>query len=306
MLVRVLGSAAGGGFPQWNCACRNCRGVRDGSVRARPRSQAQVAVSADGVNFFLLGASPDVRTQIESFSPLHPRPPRRSPVAGVLLAHGDLEQTLGLLSLRESQPITVYATERVQKGFTEGNALYRALERFSGQVTWRAIAPLVEQPLLLSNGAPSGLSVLPVAVPGKVPLHLEERVPASPEDNVGFLIREPARGQTLAYFPSVGAPITSLPWHLSEANCIFFDGTFWSDDELVAPGLSEKRATDLAHWPVGGAEGSLNMLAGLTAARRILIHVNNTNPLLREDSLERRAAMAAGVEVAHDGMELVM
>jgi pyrroloquinoline quinone biosynthesis protein B len=306
VLIRVLGAAAGGGFPQWNCACRNCRAARDGAPEARPRTQAQVAVSADGESFFLLGASPDLRTQIESFPPLHPRPPRRSPIAGILLASGELDQTLGLLSLREAHPLDLYATERVRRGFTENNILYRTLERFPGQATWHDLVPSEAHALPLPGGEPSGLEVVPIAVPGKIPIHLQGRFAPAPEDNVGFLIRQPASGSTFAYFPSVAAGSASLLRHLGEATCVFFDGTFWSDDELPASGLGTRRAEDMAHWPVGGAEGSLSMLARLSAARRVFIHVNNTNPLLLDDSPERTLAAAAGVEVAHDGMEVIL
>lgn len=304
MLIRVLGSAAGGGFPQWNCGCPNCRGVRDGSVVATPRSQASVAVSADGDAWFLLGASPEIRAQIEACPALHPREPRHSPIAGVLLANGDLDHCLGLFSLRESHPIRVYATPRVREGLTQGNTLYRTLERFPGQTRWTVLVAGREVVLTTADGEPSGLVVEAIPAPGKVPLHLDGLQDPSPGDNVGFLIREPARDRTLAYFPSVGGPSEALIPALERADIVFFDGTFWSSDELVALGLGARRAEDMAHWPLGGPEGSLKMLAGLSARRRVLIHINNTNPILRDDSEERRALAAAEVEVAWDGMEL--
>jgi pyrroloquinoline quinone biosynthesis protein B len=303
--IRVLGSAAGGGFPQWNCGCPNCRGVREGTIRATPRTQESVAVSADGRAWFLLNASPEIRAQIESFPALHPRAPRHSPLQGIVLTNGDLDHCLGLLCLRESHPLVVYATERVRRGFTEGNVLYRTLQRFADHVTWR-ILKLGREEELTTDGGPSGLSVEARAIPGKPPLHLEGVMAADPEDNVALRIRDTARGRLVAYASGVAAVTAAVRETLAAADCVFFDGTFWSSDELTALALGTKRAEDMAHLPIGGPPGSLAMLAGLGARRRIYIHVNNTNPLLREDSPERRAAEAAGWDVAYDGMEVVL
>src|SRR5262249_9322456 len=190
MLVRVLGSAAGGGFPQWNCGCPNCRGVRDGSLDARPRTQASAAISADGASWFLLNASPEIRAQIESFALLHPRAARHSPLAGILLTNGDLDACLGLLSLRESQPLIVYATPAVRRGFCEGNRFYRTLERFPDQLSWRDLAvDAGPRPLMLAEGKASGLTVEAVAVPGKVPLHLVGIAADHSEQNLALVIR---------------------------------------------------------------------------------------------------------------------
>ncbi|MBI4635186.1 MAG: pyrroloquinoline quinone biosynthesis protein PqqB [Candidatus Rokubacteria bacterium] len=304
MRIRVLGSAAGGGFPQWNCGCPNCRGVREAVIAATPRTQESVAVSADGEAWFLLNASPEIRQQIESFPPLHPRRPRHSPIQGIVLTNGDLDHCLGLLSLRESHPLVVYATERVRRGFTEGNVLYRTLQRFSEQVTWRDLKPGREDALLRQDGAPSGLALEAVALPGKLPIHLEGQAPPDPEDNIGLRLREVRTGRVLAYLPAVAAVTGAVREALEGADCVFFDGTFWSSDELPALALGPKRAEEMAHLPVGGPGGSLEALAGLGASRRILIHVNNTNPLLRDDSPERAAARARGWEVARDGMDI--
>src|SRR5919197_4517811 len=168
MLIRVLGSAAGGGFPQWNCGCPNCRGVREGTIRAQARTQECVAVSADGNSgWVLLNCSPEIRSQIESFPALHPRAPRDSPIAAIVLTNGDLDHCLGLLSLRESHPLVVYATDAVQRGFTGGNVLYRTLERFPGQVTWRTLKLGREDEIVDVDGRATGLSAEAVAVPGK-------------------------------------------------------------------------------------------------------------------------------------------
>jgi pyrroloquinoline quinone biosynthesis protein B len=278
--------------------------VREGTIAARARTQESVAVSADGEVWFLLNASPEIRAQIESFPGLHPRGPRNSPIAGILLTNGDLDHCLGLLSLRESYPLTVYATERVRRGFTEGNALYGTLERFAGQVTWQALRVGEEKDLTGPDGRPSGLAVGVVAVPGSAPLHLRARLRPDPEDNVGLRIRERPTGRVLAYLSGVAAVTPAVIDALDGAACVFFDGTFWSSDELVALGLGSQRAEDMAHLPIGGPGGSLAALADQRPGRRFYIHVNNTNPILREDSPERAAVEAGGWTVAHDGMEL--
>ena len=305
LLVRVLGSAAGGGFPQWNCGCPNCRAAREANG-SRARTQESVAVSADGENWFLLNASPEIRQQIEGFAALHPRAPRHSPIRGIILTNGDLDHTLGVLSLRESHPIILYATEGVRRGFTEGNVLYRTLERFEGQATWRALRIGESCDLELAPGVPSGLRVEAVAVPGKPPVHLEGLRPARPDDNVALRIREPRTGRILVYASAVGAITDAVRMALGDADCVFFDGTFWSEDELIAAGLGTKRAQEMAHVPVGGPEGSLQGLGGMRAGRKIYIHLNNSNPLLVEDSAQRARVRAAGWEVAWDGMEIAL
>jgi pyrroloquinoline quinone biosynthesis protein B len=304
MLIRVLGSAAGGGFPQWNCGCPNCRGVRAGSLKATARSQECVAVSADGDQWFLLNCSPEIRQQIESFPSLHPRGPRHSPIAAILLTNGDLDHCLGLLSLRESHPLVIYATDRLRRGFTDGNVLYKTLDRFPGQVTWRSLQLGREEEIAGVDGRPAGLLVEAVAVPGKLPIHLETGAAPEPADSIGFRIRDRATGRVLAYLSGVGAVNDAVRRALEGADCVFFDGTFWSADELPGLGLGTKRAEDMAHLPIGGPDGSLARLNGVTASRRIFIHLNNTNPLLRDDSPERARVEAAGWEVARDGMEV--
>ena len=297
MLIRVLGSAAGGGFPQWNCGCANCRGIRDNTLRARARSQECVAVSADGASWLLLNCSPEIRQQIESFPGLHPRAPRHSPIAGIVLTNGDLDHCLGLLSLRESHPLVVYATEPVRRGFVERNVLYRTLERFPGQVTWRVLKTGREEEV-------AGLTVEALAVPGKPPVHLESLAPSDPEENIGVRVRAPATGRVLAYLSAAGGVTDEILHALDGADAVFFDGTFWSSDELPKLGLGTKRAEEMAHVPVGGPGGSLARLAGVRAGRRVYIHINNTNPMLREDSPERAEVSAAGWEIAWDGMEV--
>jgi pyrroloquinoline quinone biosynthesis protein B len=223
-----------------------------------------------------------------------------------VLTNGDLDHTLGLLSLRESHPLVVYATEPVRQGFTEGNALYRTLMRFPGQVTWKTLTLGRETALSGAQGSSTGLSVEAVPAPGKPPLHLEGLAAPDPAENVGLLIRDRSTGGCLAYFSAAGGVTPAVRQAVDGADCVFFDGTFWSSEELISLGLGARRAEEMAHLPVGGAGGSLDRLAGVRASRRIYIHINNTNPLLRPGSPERRQAEASGWEIASDGMELAL
>jgi pyrroloquinoline quinone biosynthesis protein B len=304
MIIRVLGSAAGGGFPQWNCACVNCRGVREGLIKATPRTQESVCLSGDDGNWFLINASPDIRSQIESFDCLHPRSSRDSPIQAIFLTNGDLDHCLGLLSLRENHPMVVYATDWVRRGFTEGNVLYRTMQRFPGQLTWRTLKLGVEETVLRADNLPSGLTVRAVAVPGKLPVHLDGIVSNDEALNVGLRFRQATNHRVLAYLSAVGRITPAVYEVLDGADCVMFDGTFWSSDELSAQGFLGKSAEELAHWPVGGQGGSLSALSNVRASRRVFIHINNTNPILREDSPERKMVEEAGWEVACDGMEI--
>jgi pyrroloquinoline quinone biosynthesis protein B len=296
MWIRVLGSAAGGGVPQWNCGCAVCREARAGSGRVRPRKQDSLAITDGGERWALCNASPDVRLQIESFAPLRPRGPSRgSPIEAIVLTNGDLDHCLGLFSLRESQPLYVYATASVWLGLTRHNAFYRTLERFPGQIVWRELA----------LGAPVALldtmSVMAIPVPGRLPIHLRDVVTPAPMDNVAVIIRD-RRGRLLTYAPSVGSIETLVP--CAGVDCLFLDGTFWSSDELT--GVLGVRAEELGHLPIGGRGGTLERTAQLSAARRIYTHINNTNPVLLEDSPERREVEQRGWEIASDGLEVTL
>ncbi|MDF3065240.1 MAG: hypothetical protein K0R38_841 [Polyangiaceae bacterium] len=299
--VLVLGSAAGGGFPQWNCGCQNCQGVRLGRNGLRARTQDSVAVSADGESWFLLNASPDVLRQTQAHRPLWPRSLRDSPIRGVILTNGDLDHVLGLLSLRESQPLTLYATERVLEGLRE-NAALRTLERFEGQLRRHVLALGKSGELCSADGTASGLFVTAEAVPGKPPLHLEGLYEPSAEDNVALRIRT-ARSGSLVYASAIADAGAARPL-FEGAAALLLDGTFWSEEELPELGVRMGPARSMAHQPVGGPGGSLEALRDLSVPRRIFTHVNNTNPLLNETSAQRALALAAGWEVATDGLVL--
>jgi pyrroloquinoline quinone biosynthesis protein B len=304
--MHVLGAAAGGGFPQWNCGCENCRGVRERTIKATPRTQASIAISLNEQHWFVVHVSPDIGVQIAAFPPLHPRGLRHSPIAGILLTNADLDQTLGLLALRESQPLHVYATEAVRQAFMDGNRFSRALAQTPDQVTWHEFKLECPQPLLLPDGSTSGLTVTALPVSGKVPLYLEGSVHPQPENNVALLFTDEPNGSSVAYAPCVAGRCPSVDRLLGRGDCLFFDGTFWSDDELPRLGIGRRMARDMAHWPLGGADGSVQAIRRAKAARRIVIHINNTNPILREDSLERQELNRAGIEVAYDGLEVIV
>jgi len=306
MHLKILGSAAGGGFPQWNCACPNCRLVRDGVAAYKRRSQTQVAVSSDGKSWFLLGASPDLRSQIEGCSELRPSDAvRSSPVAGVVLANADLDHTLGLLLLRELQPFQVYATHSVIQILRNQNSMFRMLNRLPDQVRWQAIRPEVSFPLHTPKGEETGISCRPVPLPWRYPPYVEDSGLDSQEAVLGLILTTDS-GASLAYFPGVASLSEQLRQQLGKADIVLFDGTFYSDDELIRVQGSGQRAREMGHIPVGGPEGSLRELAGLTTSRKLYIHINNTNPMLNQAGQEYAAVREAGWEIAEDGWGITL
>jgi pyrroloquinoline quinone biosynthesis protein B len=298
MRARVLGASAGGGFPQWNCACENCTLVRARDPRVVAATQDSLALTGRGGRWLLVNASPDVHRQIQDFAELHPAGARHTPIAAIVLTNGDLDHVLGLLSLRESQPIAILATEHVRAGLVERNAMLRTLARTADQVAWKRLE--LGREVVLDD---VGLGVTAVAASGKLPVHLVGLVEPSPEDNVALRVRDLANGRLLVVATAVGS-LDGVDELVRGADALFFDGTFWTEDELVARGLGRAYARDMAHVPVGGAGGSLERLAGGGAMRRIYTHVNNTNPMLRAGSPERAAVERASWEIAYDGLEV--
>jgi pyrroloquinoline quinone biosynthesis protein B len=298
----VLGSAAGGGFPQWNCNCDVCRLAWAGDVRVRARTQASLAVSGDGKRWTLLNASPDLRAQIQSTPALQPRDGkegnrRGSPIDAVVLTGAEIDQTAGLLSLRERSPFMLMATAATL-AVVAGNPMFGALA--PDVVRRRAIAP--GERFSLGESLTAELFM----VPGKVPLYLEGENPATAEEtaaNVGVEISD--GNSRLAYVPGAAAVPSSLRDRLSHTNAILFDGTLFADDEMIRAGLGEKTGRRMGHMPVDGPDGSIAALQDLPA-RRIFVHINNTNPILIDGSPQRRRVEAAGWEVAQDGMEIVL
>ena len=295
MWVRVLGSAAGGGFPQWNCDCPRCRAVRDGSQPCRPRTQSSVAVSADYRRWFLLNASPDIRAQIEAFPALHPNGIRDSPLQSVLLTDAELDHTFGLLLLRETDDIEIHCTEAVYETLLNGTSLLRTLGAYTG-VGWRPVTTGRESSL------GDGLSYLAFEVPTNKTARFGTGEDG--ESVVGYRITDASTGRALVYVPGAQQLTASVVEQLQDCACLLFDGTCWQDDEMVRLGIARKTSRDMGHVPIGGTDGSLEKLALLPVERKIYIHINNTNPVLLEDSPERHAVEEHGLEVAADGLEL--
>jgi pyrroloquinoline quinone biosynthesis protein B len=294
VLLRVLGSAAGGGSPQWNCACPVCAAVRSGAGPAR--TQSSVAVSADRERWFLINAAPDVRTQIEAFPGLHPREDRTTPLAAVLLTDAELDHTLGLLLLREARAgLLLYATPAVHKTLCDGSGLLRTLERYC-PVEWRAVVPGTDMPLA------DGLSCRAFDVPST------KRARFGPGEDygrvVGYRLTDERSGRSLVYLPGVQALTPALRAEIQGCQCLLIDGTCWRDDELIRLGLAGKTSREMGHLPIDGPDGSLAQLPSLGVQRTIFVHINNTNPILLADTPERRIVEDSGMEVAMDGLEV--
>jgi len=311
MRVKILGSAAGGGFPQWNCACSNCRGVRSGTFAGKARTQAQVAISADSHTWFLLGASPDLRAQIETTSELHPQPQhekkdvRHSPIAGAVLTNADIDHVLGLLLLRELQPLRVYATDSVHRILTEDNSMFAMLQRIPGQVAWNTFAPGAIFSLENAAGKDSGLRCRAVSLGTHYPAYVSPARQAKltfGEASLGLIVESPA-GKRLAYMPAVPQIDEALLQEFDSVDVLLFDGTFWSDDELIRMQGSGQTARQMGHVPVSSAEGSLSKLAGVRRPRKIFIHINNTNPMLNQAGPEYRLVRESGWEIGEDGCQ---
>jgi pyrroloquinoline quinone biosynthesis protein B len=303
----VLGSAAGGGFPQWNCSCANCSGFRSGTLRATARTQSSIALSADGDRWYLINASPDIRQQINASPWLSPRTtPRDTPIHAILLTNAEIDHIAGLLSLRESQPLCLYSTQQVQDWVLESNVVFQGLFRPLTKNLWKIVNTTEPQDLIGIDGKESGLHYEAFLVPGKPPAYLSGPVAAWQEATIGYTISDVHSRHSLVYLPAIKQLDAAVKHRLEQCNCFFLDGTCWSDDELVRKGLSQKTSLSMGHVPVSGPDGSLSQLADLRRARRIYTHLNNTNPLLIEDSPERRIVEEAGWEVAFDGMTIEM
>ena len=310
MRVKILGSAAGGAFPQWNCACSNCRALRAGTFRGKARTQTQVAVSEDGRCWFLLGASPDLRAQIEATPELQPRDGvRQSPIAGAVLANADIDHVLGLLLLRELQPLRIHATASIRCILREDNSMFGMLHRIAGQASWTDFPPEKTFALSGPDDKDSGLRCRAFSLGTHYPAYVgakRQSELALEESSLGLILESPA-GKRLAYMPAVPQVDDALLSEFHSTDVLLFDGTFWSDDELIRvqgagdSGYSGQTARQMGHIPVSSPVGSLSRLAGLRRPRKIYIHINNTNPILNEAGPEYRQVRASGWEIAEDG-----
>lgn len=307
MLIKILGSAAGGGFPQWNCNCRNCAAVRSGAPGFRARTQSSLAVSRDGVNWALLNASPDLRQQINATPQLHADAKvglRHSPIKAAVLTNGDVDHIIGLINLREAQPFTIYATNRVLD-VIRTNSVF--------QVLAEPLVPRVEMALdkpfkLQGAGVDLGLTIEAFAVPGKVALYLEDTSSGDfgtqEGDTIGLKITDPAEKKSFFYIPGCAAIDETLAARLQGASIVFFDGTLFTDDEMIEQGLLNKTGARMGHISMSGASGSIAAFSKLGVGRLIYVHINNSNPALDENSPARKAIDGAGWEVGYDGMEV--
>jgi len=304
MKIRVLGAAAGGGFPQWNCNCPNCDGLRKGKIPAKARTQSSIVVSADEQSWVLFNASPDILTQLKSFPALQPaRAIRDTAIVAIVLFDSQIDHTTGLLMLREGKPLRIYCTEMVREDLTTGNPLFNILGHYCG-VEWRPIR--TGKGSTFSIPEAEGLEFVPVPLKSKAPPYSPHRNDPHEGDNIGMQIVDAKTGRSLFYAPGLGEIEAHLSGFLENSDCLLVDGTCWSDDELVRLGISKKRSRDMGHLPQSGEGGMMAVMQKLSKPRKILIHINNTNPILNEDSPERAELVRRGIEVAYDGMEITL
>jgi pyrroloquinoline quinone biosynthesis protein B len=293
--VRILGSAAGGGFPQWNCHCPTCEAARTGA--ATPRTQSSLAIRGAEGPWLLANASPDLRQQLEGLAAHDAHGVRAPPVAGVLLTDAEIDHTAGLLLLRESStPIRVYGSEQVRRALTDGYPVLRILAGYCG-VEWRTLEP--GRALAIEG---SSLEVESFAAGGDAPRYLAGT--GADVEATGLVLRDRSTGGVLTYLPGLARLDEEVLGRLAASDAVLVDGTFWRDDELAHLGISDRTAGQMGHVPLSGAGGTLAALARLERPRAILVHINNTNPVLLERSPERDAVLGAGVEIGHDGLEL--
>jgi pyrroloquinoline quinone biosynthesis protein B len=303
MKIRVLGAAAGGGFPQWNCNCRNCAGIRAGTVRARVRTQSSIAVRGDGVGWALVNVSPDITAQLQANPAFQPgRALRDCAITGIVLVDGQVDHTTGLYMLREStRPWPIWCTDNAYADLTRGNPILNVLGHFCG----------VERRRIHPDGASFEVDGVgdvrwrALAVSGKPAPYSPNRESPLPGDNIALVITNKSTKRCVVYAPGLGAMDERVWQEMQSAACVMVDGTFWTDDEMIRLGASRKHARDIGHLPQSGSDGMLSWLDRLPrGVRKVLIHINNTNPILDEDSEQAAELARRGVEVAFDGMEL--
>lgn len=302
MRIHILGSGAGGGFPQWNCNCHNCRRLRAGEMQGSARTQSSITVSANGTDWILFNASPDIRAQLASFPPMQPgRAVRDTGIAAIILCDAQIDHTTGLMMLREhTKPWEVYCSRAVHDDLTTGYPLFSVLGHFRG-LNWHEIKtdqstftiPQAEE--LVFTGVP---------LKSEAPPYSPHRHNTVPGDNMGFRIEDTRSGRNLFYAPGLGVMESHVLDYMKDADCILVDGTVWTNDEMSHEGISDKLASEMGHLDQSSEGGIMAMLRPLTKPRKILIHINNTNPILDEASAERAALTAAGIEVAYDGMDI--
>ncbi|MDD9911327.1 MAG: pyrroloquinoline quinone biosynthesis protein PqqB [Ahrensia sp.] len=294
----VLGAAAGGGLPQWNCGCDNCNAARAPAGDIKPQTQSSLAVSANGDQWAILNTSPDIRQQLSAHQVLYPKKVRHTPISSVLLTNGDIDHIAGLLILREKQPFTVFATETILDVIS-ANPIFNALDRIL--VTFTSVQ--LDQSFELVSGVQATL----FAVPGKVPLFMEgETVDTQLEGEQTVGVRLAGAGKTMFYIPGCAAITTRLADMLTGADCVFFDGTVYENDEMQATGTGTKTGARMGHMAMNGEHGSMAAFVPLNVERKIYVHINNTNPVWNPASAEHATIRSAGWEIAQDGLEVTL
>ena len=301
MKIRILGSGAGGGFPQWNCNCDNCKRIRSGALNGKARTQSSIAVSSDNENWLLINASPDIRAQLEAFPAIQPKHGLRDTgIKAVLLIDSQIDHTTGLLMLREGKPLDIYCTEMVKQDLTTGFPVFNILSHY---------CTVNHHPVPIDGGsftipAIADLRFYTQALKSKAPPYSPHRHDPHDGDNIGVIIEQISTGKKAYYSPGLGEIEGHVMEAMQTADCLLVDGTFWTEDEMIDRGLGKKKAAEMGHLPQSGTGGMIEILNKLSNARKILIHINNSNPILDEDSPEYKQLGDVGIEVAYDGMEI--
>ena len=301
MKVRVLGSGAGGGFPQWNCNCHNCHRLRHNAMNGKSRSQSSIAVSTDNKNWLLINTSPDIRSQLEAFPAIQPKEGvRDTGIKAILLIDSQIDHTTGMLMLREGKPLEVYCTDMVKQDLTTGFPLFTMLKDYC-TVNHHDI-PVDGSSFTIP--AIEDLRFYTQALKSKAPPYSPHRYDPHEGDNIGVIIEQISTGKKVFYSPGLGEIEPHVMTAMQEVDCLLVDGTFWTDDEMCTQNISHKKAREIGNLPQSGPGGMIEVLSGVAKARKILIHINNTNPILDDDSEQRKILDAAGIEVAYDGLEI--
>lgn len=303
MKIIVLGSSAGGGFPQWNCNCPNCTGVRNGTINALPRTQSSIAVSTNDKDWVLINASPDILAQIKATPLLQPnRHARDTGIAAVMLMDAQIDHVTGLLMLREGKPLPLYCTAPVYEDLTSNLPLINVLSHYC-TVNWHEI-PVAEKPVAIDVPVTENVQFIPVPLTSKAPPYSPHRANPQRGDNMGLFITNTQTGKSLFYAPGLGEIEPHVLDYMHKADCLLVDGTLWTADEMIRMGFSKKMAADMGHLALSGTGGMIELLDNISDTRKILIHINNTNPILNEDSEERAVLRQHNIEVSFDGMEI--
>ncbi|WP_447506254.1 pyrroloquinoline quinone biosynthesis protein PqqB [Acinetobacter pittii] len=301
MYIYVLGSAAGGGFPQWNCNCPNCHGVRTGTIQAKARTQSSIAISENGTDWVLLNASPDIRQQLFEFKAAQPaRKLRDTGITSVILMDSQLDHTTGLLTLREGCPMKVWCTEMVHQDLTSGFPVFNMLKHWNGGLQYHEINP--KQAFKIDGF--ENLEFLPLIIKSAAPPYSPHRNDPHDGDNIALIIKDHKTQKQLFYAPGLGKIDDQIMQIMQSSDCIMIDGTLWTDDEMQQTGVGTKTGCEMGHLYISGEGGSLSYLNQLSTPKKVLIHINNTNPILNENSSQFAELKANGVEVAYDGMQI--